>query len=289
MSTITTAMLFLLSLVVILTTVLRIAYRYFHVDEDRRIEIVEQALPNNNCGACGFAGCRQFAEAMVQGKAQPGQCTVGSEQEKLAIADFLGVSITNVEKLVARVACGGGSNVARIKANYQGIKTCRAAALAGGGGKACAWGCLGYGDCAEVCDFDAIEMDRYGIPVVSESLCTACGDCVDACPKDLITLHPQSHRLWMRCKNQDEGDAVFEYCEVACNGCGRCVADAPAGDISLQQFLARINYHQATMSQQPMQRCPSGCLVWLEEDGNIIRGRASKIPLRQSPIKAMPS
>jgi Na+-translocating ferredoxin:NAD+ oxidoreductase RNF subunit RnfB len=276
-------------LVVILTTVLWIAYRKLHVDEDQRIDAVEQALPNNNCGACGYAGCRLFAEAIIAGQAQPGQCTVSTPSQQQAIANFVGVALVTLEKRVARVACGGGLNVARLQANYQGLKTCRAATLAGGGGKACPWGCLGYGDCAEVCDFDAIVMDQFGIPQIVESACTACGDCVDACPKNLISLHPQSHRLWVRCSNQEEGDSVLDYCEVACNGCGRCVADAKPGHIQLQHFLARIDYGKADMDKLPIQRCPTGSIVWLHENGELELGRASKVPIRQSRIKAMPS
>jgi len=289
MTTFLTALGAMIGLVVILTTVLWLAHRWLYVVEDERIDVVEQALPNSNCGACGFAGCRQFAEAIIGGLAQPGQCTVSTAPQQQAIANFVGVNLVALEKRVARVACGGGSNVARLQANYQGLKTCRAAALAGGGGKACPWGCLGYGDCAEVCDFDAIVMDRFGIPQVSEAACTACGDCVEACPKDLISLHPQSHRLWVRCNNQEEGDGVWNYCEVACNACGRCVADAKPGHIHLLHFLAQVDYVHADMNKTPIQRCPSASIVWLNEDGSIEFGKASKVPIRQGTIKALPS
>jgi len=289
MSIVVTALAVMTGLVVVLTTLLWIAYRFLHVEEDERIDVVEQALPNSNCGACGYAGCRQFAEALVSGKAQPGQCTVSGEPEKQAIANYVGVALVALEKQIARVACAGGRNVARLQANYQGEKTCRAAALAGGGGKACPWGCLGYGDCAEVCDFDAIVMDRFDIPQVSEEACTACGDCVEACPKDLISLHPQSHRLWVRCNNQEEGDDVLKYCEVACNGCGRCVADAKPGHIQLNHFLANIDYAKADMDKTAIQRCPTGSIVWLNPDGSVELGKASHVPIRQSKIKALPT
>ena len=59
-----------------------------------------------------------------------------------------------------RLACAGGSNVARHRAHYVGLQTCAAAALVAGGGKACFWGCLGLGDCDRACEYDAIEMDR---------------------------------------------------------------------------------------------------------------------------------
>lgn len=289
MTMVFTALAVMAGLLLFLTTLLWIAYRKLHVEEDERIDVVEQALPNNNCGACGFAGCRQFAEAIIGGAAQPGQCTVSTEAERQAIAVYVGVPVLALEKRVARVACAGGNNVSRLRAQYQGLPTCQAAALAGGGGKGCAWGCLGYGDCAQVCDFAAIQMDANRLPVISEVLCTACGDCVEVCPKDLISLHPISHRLWINCKNQAEGDAVLDYCEVACNGCGRCVADVPKGQIVLDHYLAVIDYQQADMNPNPIQRCPTGSIVWLAADGGVVKGPASVKVIRRGVLEPIES
>ena len=143
---------------------------------------------------------------------------------------------------MARLACAGGAHVARHKARYAGLESCRAAALVSGGGKGCSWGCLGLADCARACDFDAIEMDQHDLPVVSEIRCTACGDCVEVCPKDLFSLHPVSHRLWVACRNLLNGEIAEAECEVACTGCGRCAADAPAGLIKIVNNLAVIDY-----------------------------------------------
>jgi electron transport complex protein RnfB len=150
-----------------------------------------------------------------------------------------------VEKQVARLACAGGSHVARQRANYKGLGTCRAAATVSGGGKACAWGCLGLGDCEVVCDFDAITMNQFGLPVVDVDKCTACGDCVDVCPKDLFSLQPVSHKLWVACKSRADGDAEAQ-CEVACTACGKCVMDAAPGLIRLDNNLAVIDYARTT-------------------------------------------
>ncbi|MDH3768478.1 MAG: RnfABCDGE type electron transport complex subunit B, partial [Gammaproteobacteria bacterium] len=179
----------------LIATALVVAQSRLRVDEDPRIEPVYELLPHTDCGACGYPGCRAFAEALAAAEVPPGKCTVGTEEEKQAIADILSVDVGNVEKVVARLACAGGANVARMHAFYEGLDSCRGAALVAGGGKGCFWGCLGYGDCEAVCDVDAIIMSQDKLPVVIEDLCTACGDCVDACPKDLFTLHPVSHRL----------------------------------------------------------------------------------------------
>ena len=73
-----------------------------------------------------------------------------SDEGRSAIASFLGVALGAEEKRVARLACNGGKNVAINQAYYKGISTCQAATLISGGGKACSWGCLGYGDCEVV-------------------------------------------------------------------------------------------------------------------------------------------
>src|SRR3954470_6910914 len=180
-----------------LAAILAVAFKKLYDYEDPRIDHVEYMLPNANCGACGCPGCRAFAEKAVNGQISPGRCTVSPPEAVAAIAAFLGVDAGSEEKRVARLACAGGAHVARDRARYAGLDSCRAAALVAGGGKGCSWGCLGLADCERVCDFNAIQMDQHGLPVVTERLCTACGDCVEVCPKGLFSLHVVSHRLWV--------------------------------------------------------------------------------------------
>ena len=269
----------------LLAAVLAVADKKLYVYEDPRIEEVESLLPKANCGACGCAGCHDFAEKAVRGEIAPGKCTVNSSEGVQAIAVLLHVDAGSEEKRVARLACAGGAHVARQKARYAGLESCRAAALVSGGGKGCGWGCLGLADCAMACDFHAIEMNGHGLPVVSEALCTACGDCVEVCPKDLFSLHPVSHRLWVACRNLLNGDLAEAECEVACTGCGRCAADAPAGLIAIVDFLAAIDYSRnAQASQTPMERCPTGAIVWMDAKRGPIRGQEAKKITRRSPL-----
>ncbi len=273
-------------LTLLLALMLLLANKKLYVYEDPRIDTVEEMLPHANCGACGFPGCRPFAEALVEGKVLPGKCTVSSPEGREAIATYLGVDAGAEEKKVARLACAGGINVARNKAGYQGLKSCQAASLVSGGGKACFWGCLGLGDCEAVCDFDAITMNEFSIPVVDEEKCTACGDCVAICPKDLFSLQPESNRLWVACKNLEAGDGVLEDCEVGCTACGKCAMDAPGDLIVIRNNLPVINYKYAGLqSPDPIQRCPTGSIVWIDRDKGIIKGRESKKIIRQGAIK----
>ncbi|MBE0617258.1 MAG: RnfABCDGE type electron transport complex subunit B [Proteobacteria bacterium] len=237
----------------------------FKVWEDPRVDGVRDLLPGADCGACGEAGCRAFAEAVVTGRRPPAGCTVMNDDTRAEVAAFMGIDAGSADKRVARLLCAGGRDVAPYKGRYHGVESCLAAAAVTGGGKACPWGCLGFADCAVACDFDAITMSPTGLPVVDPEKCTACGDCVEACPLGLFVLMPISHRLVVQCKNLLIGDAATAVCSVACNACGRCAADAAPGLISMVNGLAIINYDQIELENpKAIERCPTGAIVWIE-------------------------
>ena len=231
---------------------------------DPRIEIVAQMLPQANCGACGLPGCHAFAEQAVAGKVEPSKCTVSNADALAGIASFLGVDAGEATKVVARLMCAGGTDVAIQRAEYRGLATCAAATAVAGGGKGCVWGCLGLNDCGHACTFGAIRMSETGLPVVDVELCTACGDCVDACPKGLFELRPIDHHLFVQCKNLVSGDDALAACQAACTACGKCALDAAPGLISVASGLAIIDYDRiAEAEESAIARCPTGAIVWL--------------------------
>ncbi len=268
------------ALTLALTSLLVLANHKLRVVEDPRIDVVEEMLPHSNCGACGFPGCRPFAEALVGDEVLPGKCTVSAEDARARIAAYLGVDVGAEAKRVARLACAGGSNVARNHARYDGLETCAAAALVAGGGKGCFWGCLGLADCDVACDFDAIHMDAHLLPVVDEDKCTACGDCVDACPKDLFSIQPASRRLWVACKSLEAGDGILDDCEVACTACGRCAMDAP-DLVRMENNLAVVDDPSNRATRVPIERCPTGAIVWLDPQAGPVKGPAAKKIIRR--------
>ena len=241
------------------------ANRKFHVWEDPRIDDVEELLPSTNCGACGQPGCRAFAEAVVQGKEQPSTCTVMGAEDVIDVATYLGVDAGAANQRVARLLCAGGKDEAVRNSDYTGLETCKAAASVAGGGKGCTWGCLGLADCEDACLLDAIYMNDDLLPVVIPELCTACNDCVIACPKDLFELMPIEQKLIVQCKNLLKGDAAEDLCSVACNTCNRCVADSEPGVIEMINNLAVINYEKNELTDpKAIERCPTDAIVWVE-------------------------
>ena len=264
MSEILAAVLILSATGLTFAVLIALANRKLQVWEDPRIDAVTAMLPGANCGACGFPGCRAFAESTVGGSAKPSQCNVATPDAAAAIAAYLGVDAGSSVKRVARLQCAGSANVAVLQADYRGLESCGAASTVGGGGKGCTWGCLGFGDCAVSCKFDAIHMDD-GLPVVDPAKCTACGDCVTACPKGLFTIMPVDQHLIVQCRSLIEGDAALAQCAVACTGCGKCALDAAPGLIRIERGLAVIDYTKnALAAESATRRCPTHAIVWVE-------------------------
>jgi Na+-translocating ferredoxin:NAD+ oxidoreductase RNF subunit RnfB len=261
----------LVGLGVLFATILAVAYKKLRVYEDPRIDKVEEMLPSANCGACGVPGCRAFAEKVVAHELNPGKCTVSSPDAIVDIANYLGIEASTEIKRVARLLCAGGNNEAHNVSNYKGaMSSCRGEAIVAGGPKECSWGCLGLGDCEEICDFEAIRMNNNGLPVVDPVLCTACGDCVDVCPKNLFELMPVDRHLLVQCKSLLEGDLAENKCSVACTGCSRCVADAAPGVIKIVDNLAVINYELNNLtSRTATLRCPTDAIVWLDGEAQF--------------------
>ena len=268
-------------LAVLLSAILLLAGRFLRVEEDRRLEKLVTLLPGTNCGACGQPGCRAFAEALLAGEAAPAGCSVSSPEARQRIADFLDVPVGAAERRVARLACAGDRNTARFLAeyreDYRGESRCSAAAVVDAGGKACAWGCLGLGDCERSCDFDAIAMSPSGLPVVDEVKCTACGDCVRACPKDLFRIVPERQPLWVACNNPLEGNELLAACKVACTACERCVRDAPDWLTLHHNLPVPVPGAPGRPPRSAIDRCPTGAIVWIE-NGKPQRGASARLP-----------
>jgi Na+-translocating ferredoxin:NAD+ oxidoreductase RNF subunit RnfB len=239
------------------STGLVLAYKKLRVEEDPRIMAIAEILPQANCGACGFSGCRAFAEAVAKRTAPTNGCPVGGEEVAAQIASILGEEAKSIVKKVARIHCRGTKEAAKDRGAYLGISTCTAAHLIGGN-KQCSFGCLGFGDCVRACLFDAMWMDEDGLPRVDEDKCTACGQCVEACPRNIIELHPIDQNILVFCRSLDRGPFARKVCKNACIACGICVRACPEA-IVLENNLAKItDYKKIPEEKIPaIEKCPT--------------------------------
>ncbi len=251
--------------------VLALADRYLSVREDPRIGMIAAALPGANCGGCGFAGCGDYARALVEGKAAPGQCAPGGAECSAACAKILGVAAAAAEKRVALVHCCGSRSEAVRVGDYNGICDCGAAAATAGGDKGCRFGCLGYGSCANACPQHAITISD-GLARVDKRLCIGCGKCVSACPRHLIELVPASATIHVLCANTLRGPDVLKVCGKGCIGCRLCQKNSggpEAGHFTFDGFLAKVNYANPPSDPTLPGKCPRKCIA---EDAHFETG-----------------
>ena len=224
---------------------LGLAAHFMAVKENETAKAILAVLPGANCGACGFSGCAGYASALAESRGvRTGLCPVGGDAVAREIAAILGTAPVKAERKTARVRCRGTDACRVTLADYTGIPTCRAASALYNGGSGCAYGCLGFGDCAAVCEAHAISL-REGVAVIDESLCVACGKCKDACPKRLITVTPVTAPTVL-CRNPDKGAATKAVCTAGCVGCRLCEKACPAGAIVMEGGVARVSRSKCT-------------------------------------------
>ncbi len=241
----------------------------FAVQDDPRVEEILAILPGVNCGACGVASCHLFAESLLANKVPINGCIPGGAEVAEKLSALLGVESEMPEKKVAVVHCGADANVRKLRARYQGVETCSAANMIAGGELACIYGCLGYGDCFDVCPFDAIRMID-GLPRIDLIKCTGCGKCVIACPRDIISLEPWdgSHPLvTVACNSLDKGKDVRKICPVGCIACKICEKLSPEL-FKVENNLARFNtpnLKEYDNWEKPLEKCPTNCIVKLSD------------------------
>jgi electron transport complex protein RnfB len=256
-----------LSLLALLSAViLYFIARKFKVFEDPRIDEIQSVLPAANCGGCGFAGCRNFAEALVGADALEGMnCPVGGAEVMAAAAKILGKEAPYADPLTAVLLCNGTPEFRSRTSNYDGPPDCRIAHNLYAGETDCSYGCLGNGDCVRVCAFNAIYMDsETRLPVITDNKCVACGACVKACPRNLIELRKRAkkeRKIYVACSNCDKGGTARKACKVACIGCSKCLQVCEAGAVTIENYLAYIDAKKCTFCRKCVTECPTGSIL----------------------------
>lgn len=235
---------------------LGIAATVFHVKVDQRIEEVDSKLPHLNCGACGYAGCIKYAEAIVKNNEVVTLCGPGGRETAERIAAIMGVTLElSRVKEVAFVFCCGGKEAKKL-VDYQGIPDCNAAITAGGGPLGCDYGCMMYYSCFHACKFNAIRIDEEGLPVIIPENCTACRACVKACPKKIIRMVPKKSLVFIICNSKDRAKDVTEVCSRGCIGCTKCVKVCPVQAIHMEEGLAVIDHNICNNCKDCIPVCP---------------------------------
>ena len=269
----------------ILALLLYLLAKKFKVEEDPRIDEVEKVMPGANCGGCGFAGCRAFADSAVKAPNLDNHyCPVGGNDVMKQVAAILGYEVKEKAPEVAVVRCNGTCANRPRTNTYDGVQSCKVKAALYAGDTACSFGCLGCGDCAAACQFGALSMDpETGLPVVDEQKCTACGACVKACPKAIIELRPKGPRgmkVYVSCVNKDKGPVAKKACAAACIGCGICAKTCTHDAIVLENNIAYIDASKCKLCRECEAMCPTGSIIGLNFpkplDKETIRARIAE-------------
>lgn len=236
--------------------ILTVAAKFMSVPVDERVTNVREVLPGANCGACGFAGCDEYAEKLVHENAPTNRCTPGGAEVSAKISEQLGVAVAEVIEKRAIVKCAGTTETTRYIMDYQGPQTCEACNFFYQGRRSCSHGCLGFGDCVVVCQYDAIKIEN-GVAVVDKDACTGCGMCAQKCPNHLINVVPKSSTIHVACSSHDKGAFVRKVCQAGCIGCMKCQKACEYGAIAVHEFLAEIDPEKCTNCGKCKEVCPT--------------------------------
>ena len=240
--------------------VLALANKKFAMAVNPLIHEVEEILPKGQCGACGFAGCAKYAEAVVEDPdVAPNLCVPGKAAVAEKVAELTGKKAEASEPKYAHLKCRGTKTAAIMAAEYQGVPDCAAAKLIQGGPKGCKFGCIGFGNCVKACPFGALSMGADGLPIVDKDICTGCGKCVSTCPQSILVLQTFDAPVQVDCSSHDKGAIARKLCKNACIGCGMCMRNCSHGAIKLERNLAVVDQKLCAECHEPtcLAKCPT--------------------------------
>lgn len=263
------AIVLLAALGLVLALILYLVAQKFKVEEDPRIDLVADALPGANCGACGKAGCRDMAVQIVKDPAYTG-CPVCNEENVARIAEILGRVPEKKDPMIAVLRCKGGKINTEGKVRFEGLPSCSYANSVLTTESGCPFGCIGFGDCTAVCAFDALHINPLtGLPETDPDKCTACGACTKACPRGILEIRKrrdEEGRVYVGCMNKQKGVYSAKVCKVSCIGCGKCVKTCPQNAITLENNLAYVNDALCISCQACVEACPTHAMTIMPLD-----------------------
>jgi len=268
----------MLSLGVAFAVILLIASEKLKVVIDPKIEQIHHALPQIDCGACGFAGCASYAKAVAKQPDLIGKCAPGGQKASEKIAKILNIHASGSGHPQRPIVhCRAHSEDKTFLAEYEGIPTC-ISANALPNAQACKFGCLGYGDCVDACKFDALHIVD-GLATVDYQKCTGCTACLKACPRNLIKMVPfsQENMMTVACNSKENGKTTRSNCKVGCIACGLCAKQSDL--FKVENNLARIDYEKYQPTEQTeiaLNKCPTCVIVYKGKSAPPPRQTAKK-------------
>jgi len=248
---------------------LAVASRRLRVEKDRKVEALFEALPGLNCGACGYAGCEAYAEALASGADDDAsKCSPGGPETRAALGEALGLAVEESgPRMVARLACGGGDGIAVREFLYRGYADCEAARIHFDGDKACKYGCLGLGTCVKSCPVDAISHTDDGLVAVDPDTCIGCEICVAVCPTGVMKMIPADAEWFVACNSHDKAKATKTFCSAGCIGCRICERKFPDAGFVVEDNLSRLEYTQGMGDgvEGAAAACPPKCIIKIKD------------------------
>ncbi len=253
---------------------LTVAARIMYVPVDERVDACLDALPGANCGGCGFAGCSDYAGAIVDG-AEITLCPVGGADVAAKLGAIMGIEATGGDGQYAVVRCGGYDNKTGKILEYKGVASCSANKSLYGGAGVCRYGCLGLGDCVRACKFNAIGVVN-GVAWVDRENCTGCGACAKACPNNLIAMVPKKSLVYVACSSAEKGAVTKKECEAGCIGCKKCEKTCKFEAIRIIDNHAVIDADKCKNCGLCARECPTGAILKLPKPKKAAPANAAK-------------
>lgn len=256
-----TPILIVVAIGLVAAAMLTIASKVFFVPVDETFATLRAELPGANCGACGYAGCDDYANAMAEDRSVScSKCPVGGPDVAAKLAEILGVEAGSGDRDVAVVQCYGTNEATKKIMEYSGIQTCSAAKQFFGGLSACPYGCIGLGDCERVCEFDAIKVID-GVAQVDREACVACGMCAKACPNSVIRISTEKNKVVVQCRSIAAGAQVRKVCSNGCIGCKMCEKACKFDAVHVEDNLAFIDPEKCKNCGACAKVCPTYAIV----------------------------
>ena len=244
------------AIALIAALLLSLAAKFMAVPINETQAAIRAELPGANCGACGFAGCDDYAAALAEGgDIKTNLCVPGADAVAAAVAAILGQDAMDVVEQVANVRCSGLCDVTKPEMDYQGLKTCAAAKGLFGGPGSCKYGCIGFGDCEAVCPYGAIQVCN-GLAKVDREKCVGCGLCAKTCPQHIIDIIPDVKRVFVACSSADKGAVTNKLCSAGCIGCKLCEKACKFDAIHVEDNHAKIDPEKCKNCGLCAKACP---------------------------------